>query len=344
MTLGRWVGLIALIVSLYILWQIRSTVLLFFAATLFAIGLNRIVKRLQKSRVRRGVAIVLTIGIVVAVLGILLTFITVPLIDQLAQLIDLIPVAIQQLTLLGYRLQDMVPGSIIKNLPSITDLTQQLQNILNWTLANVYLFFSNTLALLLNTLLIVVLTLMLLANPQQYRNVLVRIFPAFYRSRVDEILSECEARLVSYIGGIALSMAFIGVTSTIGLFLLGAPLPLVNGLLAGLSAFIPYLGAIMSVVPPMLLALINDPWKAVFVVLLYFVIQQIEGNFVTPIIMKNQVSLLPASTLALLTAFGTFFGFLGLLLGLPVLVIAQTWLKEVVVKDVLDQWQSNSFK
>ncbi len=321
-------------VSLYILWQIRSTVLLFFAATLFAIGLNRFARRLQKSGVRRGVANLLSVGIVVAILGILFTVIAVPLTDQLDQLINLIPIAIQQLTRLGERLQNAIPGSMMRNLPSIADLTQQLQNIADWVVANIYLFFSNTFALLFNILLIVVLTLMLLANPQPCRNVLVRVFPAFYRSRVNEILSECESRLVSYIGGIALSMAFIGITSTIGLFLLGIPLPLVNGLLAGLSAFIPYLGAIMSVVPPMLLALLDDPWKALYVLLLYFIIQQTEGNFVTPIIMKNQVSLL--------TAFGTFFGFLGLLLGLPVLVIAQTWIKEVVVKDVLDRWHSNS--
>lgn len=54
--------------------------------------------------------------------------------------------------------------------------------------------------------------------------------------------------------------------------------------------------------------------------------------------MKQQVSLLPATTLALLTAFGTFFGVLGLFLGLPILVVAQIWLKEVWVKDILDRW------
>jgi len=54
--------------------------------------------------------------------------------------------------------------------------------------------------------------------------------------------------------------------------------------------------------------------------------------------MKHQVSLLPATTLALLTALGTFFGVLGLFLGVPILVVTQIWVKEVLVKDVLDQW------
>ncbi len=126
--------------------------------------------------------------------------------------------------------------------------------------------------------------------------------------------------------------------SRIGLLVLQVPLPFVNGLIAGISAFVPYLGAIASVVPPALLALLDFPWKAIEVLLLYFLIQQIEGNLITPIIMKQQVSLLPATTLALLTAFGTFFGVLGLFWGLPILVVTQIWIKEVLVKDVLDQW------
>jgi predicted PurR-regulated permease PerM len=182
---------------------------------------------------------------------------------------------------------------------------------------------------------------MLLANPLRYRRSFINIFPAFYRQRADEILSKCEVKLVHYVAGISLSMVFVGLTSTIGLLVLQIPLPIVNGLLAGLSAFIPYVGAIGSAIPPILLALLDEPWKAGAVLLLYFTIQQIEGNFVTPVIMKHQVELLPAITLALLTALGTFFGFLGLLLGLPIIVLAQTWLEEVVVHDILDRWKNH---
>ena len=167
---------------------------------------------------------------------------------------------------------------------------------------------------------------------------MIKGFPAFYRKRADSILSKCEVGLINYLGGIALSMAFIGIVSTVGLLVLQLPLPFVNGLIAGISALVLYLGAIASVVPPALLALLDSPWKAIEVLLLYFLIQQVEGNVITPIIMKQRVSLLPATTLPLLTAFGTFFGVLGLFLGLPNLVVAQIWLKEVWVKDILDRW------
>ena len=144
---------------------------------------------------------------------------------------------------------------------------------------------------------------------------------------------------MGWLTGVLASMTFIGVISGVGLWALQVPLALVNGLLAAFLALIPYLGAILSAIPPAAVALLDAPWKAGAVIVLYFAIQQIEGNFVTPVIMEKQVSLLPAFTLALMTAFGLFFGLLGLFLSLPILVVAQICLKEILIKDVLDKWQ-----
>jgi predicted PurR-regulated permease PerM len=341
-SLGKWIGFFALVVSLYILWKIRAIILLVFTAVILVTALNRLVRRLQKSGANRGLAIALVVGILLTFLVGSLAIISIPLADQFEQLRQLLPEWLEQLRAWLNWLQGAIPGRVVKNLPSFGDLTQQIQTLINWVIVHFYLLFSNVLTLIFNSLLIVAMTLMLLANPQQYRRALIQFFPAFYRQRADDILSECEVGLIGWLAGIALSMTFIGVTCTIGLWVLQVPLPLINGLLAGLSAFIPYLGAILSVVPPMLLALLDAPWKAGAVLLVYFLIQQIEGNFVTPLIMKKQVSLLPASTLAILTAFGVFFGFLGLFLALPILVVAQTWIKEVLIKDVLDRWQGET--
>lgn len=340
MTLTRWLGLFAIIASLYILWQIRMVVFLFLAAVVVATILNRLVRRFRQSHVKRGYAILLSIGIILALSSILIALILVRFINQFDQLLSLIQLSISQLQYWSYEFQSSILDGMLANLPSLSIFTQQLQTAASWIITNVYAFISDSLTLILNALFVFVLSIMLLANPQRYRQGLIHIFPAFYRQRADEILSRCEVKLVHYVAGIASSMVFVGITSTIGLLILKVPLPVVNGLLAGLFAFIPYIGAIVSAIPPILLALLDTPWKAGVVLLLYFIIQQVEGNFVTPIVMRHQVDLLPATTLALLTAFGIFFGPLGLLLGLPTLVIAQTWLEEAVVHDILDHWKS----
>lgn len=340
MTLARWLGLFAIIASLYILWQIRTVALLFLAAVVIATTLNRLVRRFRQSHIKRGYAILLSIGMILALSGIIIALMFVRFVNQFDQLLSLIQLSISQLQSWSYEFQSRIPDGMITNLPSLSTFTRQLQTAVSWMITSVYTFLSDSLVLILNILLVFVLSIMLLANPQRYRQGLVHFFPAFYRRRADEILSKCEVKLVHYVAGITLSMVFVGIMSTISLLILKVPLPIVNGLLAGLSAFIPYIGAIASAIPPILLALLDAPWKAGAVLLLYFIIQQVEGNFVTPIVMQHQVNLLPATTLALLTAFGIFFGPLGLLLGLPILVIAQTWLEEAVVHDILDHWKS----
>lgn len=330
-----------IIASVYVLWQMREIVFLLLAAVVVATALNRLVRRFRRSHVRRGYAVLLAVTVILSFLAALIALVAVRFVEEVDQLLNLIPISIDQIQVIGTRLQTRIPEDWMTDVPTLANLTQQLQVAANWTITNIYLFFSNSLALVLNLLFIFVLTIMLLANPQRYRQGLIQLFPAFYRQRADAIFSKCEVRLVHYIGGITLSMVFVGLTSTIGLLILQVPLPVVNGTIAGLFAFIPYVGAIASAIPPLLVALLDEPWKAIAVLVLYAVIQQINDRCIAPLVMKRQVNLLPAIALAALAPFGIFFGVLGFLLGIPILVVMQTWIEEVVVHDILDDWKSS---
>ena len=79
--------------------------------------------------------------------------------------------------------------------------------------------------------------------------------------------------------------------------------------------------------------------EAVAIFVIYLLIQQFESNLLTPYIMSQQVSLLPALTLIAQVFFTTFFGFLGLLLALPLTVVAKIWINAVLIEDILDRWQ-----
>jgi predicted PurR-regulated permease PerM len=179
---------------------------------------------------------------------------------------------------------------------------------------------------------------MLLVNQNPYRQLFIRLFPSFYRKRVNQILCRCETALGSWTVGALMEMVFVGALSGIGLWILQVPLALAHAVLAGLLNFIPNVGPTLSVVLPMAIALLDAPWKAGAVLLLYIVIQQIESYWLTPTIMAKQVSLLPALTLTSQIVFASFFGALGLLMALPLTVMVKTWVEEVLVKDVLDKW------
>ena len=338
MNFGTWIGLIVFFISLYVLWQIRQLLLLLFTAIVLATSLNILVKTFQKRGIKRMPAVSLAmLSLIVVAVGCIWIVIP-PFIDQFQALVKLIPLGIERLDIWLDLLLERLDPRIISFLPETDELNRQLQPLIQQFLGEGLTIFYNSLGILLSILFLLIITLMLLADPRPYRQGFKRLFPAFYRPRVEEILNLCTNGLEGWLVGILFNMMVIAVLSFIGLLILGIPLALSQALLAGFLTFIPNVGPTLSVLSPMAIALIEAPWKAIAVLILYIVIQQLESNILTPIVMAQQVSLLPAFTLLSQLFFATFFGFLGLLLSLPLTVVGQIWFKEVIIKDVLDNW------
>ncbi|MFM9265835.1 AI-2E family transporter [Tychonema sp. BBK16] len=343
MKLGQWIGLLALIASCYILWQIRQALLLLFAAVVIATSLNRLARYLQRFRLKRPIAVLLSISFLILIFVGLFLIIVPPFAQQFQQLTQRAPQGIarlnQWLDFIETRFSEQI-GQQLPNL-DINNIIQQLRPIFNQLLGGAGAFVGNTLGVILSFLLVLVLTLMTLAEPLSYRKAFIQLFPSFYRRRVDGILDECEIALGGWVIGALISMSVISLLSLIGLSVLQVPLPLAHAVVAGLLNLIPNIGPGLSVIPPMTIALLDSPLQSGFVLILYFLIQQFETNILTPYVMAQQVSLLPAVTLIAQVFFATFFGFLGLLLALPLTVVAQVWIREALIKDILDQWHIN---
>ena len=340
MKLGQWLGFLSLILALIILWQIRQTLLLVFAAVVLATALNAIVQRLRRSGMRRGRAVMLTLSITVLVIILFVALIVPPFISQFLQLIELLPKGFDQVVTWFDRQLELLPSWLAAiELPTTEKLTQDLQPLLQNVIRNFFAFFSNSLTVVVQGLLVFILTIMLLTDPQSYRRAFIILFPSFYRKRADFILTQCEVALDNWLAGALLSSTAVAAFSAIGLSILQIDLVLAQALLAGLLNFIPNIGPTLSLVFPLTVAFLDAPWKAIAVLILYLVIQQVEAYWLTPTVMAKQVSLLPAITLIAQIFFASFFGFLGLLLALPLTVIAKTWIQEALIKDILDQWK-----
>ncbi|AFY93711.1 AI-2E family transporter [Chamaesiphon minutus] len=342
MLLGQWLGFLALVLSAYILWQIRQVLLIVFAAILLATALNKLARKLQhKLKLKRPAGVLVAIGIFIAVLVGFFILIVPPFISQFQELTTTkFPQILQSATQWRTNLPSYIPAPLVPYLPDLNDLDRQVQPLVKSVAGQSLSIFSSSLAVILNLLFLVVLTIMLLAQPMAYRQAFVVLFPSFYRQRIDGILSECEVSLGKWFGGALLSTIVVGGLSTVGLLILGIPLALAQGIVAGLFNLIPNVGPTISVVLPMSIALLDEPWKAVAIFIVYFLIQQFESNLLTPYIMAQQVSLLPALTLISQVFFTTFFGFLGLLLAIPLTVVAKIWINAVLIEDILDRWKA----
>lgn len=340
MKISQWISFASLALAIYILWRIRQVLLLVFTAIIFATVLNRAVGRLQKSGIKRTVAFFFIIFLVLSTFTFFSIAIVPPLLDQSQQLIEKVPLGIEQFNnwLFLWQKKFSFSNPLLENIrDSLTKIVQIRQSWKNQIVSNFFILFSNTVNMVLSILIVVVLTLMLLATPLPYRQGFVRFFPKSTRSRVDDLLTRCEQGITAWSIGLIFSMIVISLLSGTGLLILGVPLILANALLAGLLNFIPNVGPFLSVVPPMAIALLDAPWKAVAVLILYALIQQVETNILTPLVMQKQVSLLPAVTLVSQFVFAIFFGFVGLFLALPLTIITQILIEELLIKDILDQ-------
>ncbi|WP_353930481.1 AI-2E family transporter [Okeanomitos corallinicola TIOX110] len=339
MKIGQWIGLIAIVLSLYILWQLREVLLLIFAAVVLATTLNRLARSFQNLGMKRQLAVALSVTIFFAGIISFFWLIVPPFTQQFQELTYRVPQGFERINSWIDEQRTHIPPQLIPFIPDLNRLIAEAQPLFNRILGNSFAFVSSSLIIVLNILLVLVLTGMFLANPDAYRKVFVRLFPSFYRRRVEGILNQCGTSLERWVTGAFIAVFVVGLMSLVGLSILGVKAALALGVLAGFMNLIPNLGPTMSVVPAMAIALLDSPWKPLGVLILYFFIQQAESNFLTPIVMAHQVSLLPAVTLISQLFFVTFFGFLGLFLALPLTVVAKIWVEEVLVKDVLDQWQ-----
>ena len=122
---------------------------------------------------------------------------------------------------------------------------------------------------------------------------------------------------------------FVGLLIGVGLWAVGIPFALLLGLLTGLLGLIPYVGIIVSLVPPVLLALGSSPTDVLWVAAVYFLVLQIEADLIYPVVMSRAVSLHPAAIIFGLFVMSVFFGFVGLLLAVPLVASLQVLVREL---------------
>ncbi|WP_342021299.1 AI-2E family transporter [Martelella endophytica] len=182
------------------------------------------------------------------------------------------------------------------------------------------------------TLLMVAGGIYFAVDPAVYRRGLLALAPMRARARVDDLLSALSNALFHWFAGQLVAMVIIGVLTTAGLVSLGISSAFALGLIAGVLEIVPYIGPIASAVPAIAVALTGGIWDAVWVVLLYLVIQQAEGVLIAPLIQKRSVHIPPGVMIFAVLAFGALLGVGGLLLSAPLTVVAFVLVQKIWVE------------
>jgi len=196
-------------------------------------------------------------------------------------------------------------------------------------------FLTSTVAVITGILLILFVSIYIGSAPDLYRRGLLHMIPHRARPRAEVVLEAVGLTLRRWLRAQLIAMAVIGVVTTLGLWALDVKAAFALGIIAGLLEFIPLIGPLLSAIPAVAMAFLDSPQKALFVILLYAGIQFLENHLLIPMVMQEGVDLPPVLTLIGLALMGVVFGFLGMLIAVPLLAAIVTAVKLLYVEDVV---------
>ena len=174
-------------------------------------------------------------------------------------------------------------------------------------------------------------------QPERYRYGVLRLIPPDRRGRMAAVLDLTGATLRRWMAGQAITMTVVGMLTGIGLWALGVGAPLALGLIAGLFAFVPYVGPLLAAAPGIMMAAAQGPIEALYAAALYAGVHFVEGNLVTPLVQAEAVKLPPVLTVFAALVFGLLLGPVGVLLAAPLTVVLLVAVNTLYLEDVLGE-------
>ena len=196
-------------------------------------------------------------------------------------------------------------------------------------------FLSSTLAVFGGLLLIIFLSIYIGAEPTLYRRGIMHLFPRRARGRADQVLGAMAVALRKWLVTQLIAMAVIGTVTTVVLLVLKVKAAFALGILAGLFEFIPTVGPILSAVPAIAMGFVDSPEKALMIAIAYIAIQFLENHILIPLLMRGGVDLPPALTVVTQAVMALVFGFLGLMVAVPLLAAVMVPVKMLYVEGVV---------
>ncbi len=312
-----------------------DVILLVFAAILMAIVLRGLADLVNTGGwLSEGLSVFLVSSIVIVVLAGAVSLLAPDIVDQYRNLRTELPKS--WLKIDEYLNQFRWGRAILEQLPDSTEINRRIGEVdFSNLLSRVGGYLSSTVGAIGNFFIMILLAIYLASEPRLHTDGMTKLFPIGLRPRASEIIGEIGTTLRWWLIGKTISMLFIGLLTWVGLTILGVPLALMLGLIAGLLSFIPNFGPILSAIPAILLAFIDSPIKALYVLILFIVVQLIESNLVTPYIERRTVELPPALTVVFQIVLGVTIGGLGLVLATPILAVVMVIAQKAYIEDVL---------
>jgi len=320
---GTFLKAVLVGLALAFLWFVREIAALLFVSVLLAALIDPFADWFAKRHVPRGVAVVL----VYLVLGGLLTtaiIVLIPVvIDQLSQFVASAPTS----PLIGYlgRFQAVTAHYGLQD--NVHAALQSLQEGVSGSFTSIFSTISGFVRAWAALFIVLVLTFYLVVEDGAARRSFKNLAPEEYQPYLSQMLLKMQKKVGAWLRGQLLLGVIVGIAVYVGLLVLDVRYALLLACIAGLFELLPYVGPVLSVVPAAIIALGQSPLKALSVLVLYFVIQQLENHILVPKIMQKVTGLNPVVSIVALLIGVKLGGFIGAFLSIPIATMAMVILE-----------------
>ncbi|NOZ02997.1 MAG: AI-2E family transporter [FCB group bacterium] len=339
---------------LYIIWPyIASVVIMLVFAFLFTSVLLPSVDYLERKIKSRGLSVLIITVALCATLVVFLGSFAANFFEQASSFSSRLNEehTMDNLNMFMEKIMDAMPNFVSEFKPDEAALAAKLQDIVKGVIQNLLTFAGKVGGFIFTSIMVIIFTIILLHEYHNFKRSLVRFIPNKYFEVGLRLIFNIERQISSYLRGQLLAASSVGIMSIIGLFILnlmGANLTLIVfiGIIAGLANLIPLVGPFVGMIPAILIAVMNNlgneaamnhylfgvipSWFYIFdIALMFLIVQQIDNNFVTPILVGESVGLHPIMVIIALLIGGTLLGPLGMLFAVPAAGVIKVVLQEI---------------
>lgn len=312
-TISIWsmVSAVLVVAAVYAIWSVREIIVLVFVALILASALYGWVQWFHRHHIPKTIAVLLIYIVLFLLTSGVVALLIPPLIEQIQSIASHLPEVITRITsnygvVKEFTTQAGVSEQVARLLQTITPQASSTVGIITG-------FFGS----IVSFAVVLIIALYIIVEDHAISNALQSVIPDKYSTTVGSIVIEIQSKIGMWLRGQMVLMLIIAVLSYVGLLILGVNNALALALFAGITEVVPNLGPIIGSIPAILIAFADSPIKAVFVVILYILIQQLENNVIVPQVMRRATGINPVVSLIALLVGAKVGGVPGALLAIP---------------------------
>lgn len=326
-TTGAIIKIILIFLIVYFLYLVRDILAILFVALILASAIDPWVDWMQNKKIPRGIGVLLIYFILFSFVSLVIYLIVPPIAKEIGELASSFPKILDKIiagfsALKEYTDQRGILGNVKDSFGTISS---GLQNAAGGVFSTVTGIFGG----IFSFFLVLVLTFYMVVEENAIKKLIFSIAPSEHQPYIMQLINRMQEKIGMWLRGQLILSLIIFIFTYVGLSILGVKYALVLALIAGLTESIPYLGPMLAAIPAVFLAFTQAPILALFVAILYYVIQLTENNILVPKIMQKAVGLNPIVSIAVLLIGFQIAGIVGAILSIPVATAVSVFIKDV---------------